>query len=180
MVAHGSDIQRFDRGVKNAISKDLRSVASKEPILVDVAREVGPTLAFTTDGPPGSAGHTVITPQKNTDPELALNTGFHEISHTMDGRLRESIDREAAHQRVKPPEHLWHAVTLYTTCEITKKVLARDHRPTASLDTDRTKMFERNGWNNLLVALERDWQPYLDRKASFESALATLVRETSK
>lgn len=179
IVAHCSDIQRFDKSVKTSIAKALRAAPTKEAILVDVARETGPTLAYTTNGPMGTAGHTVIAPQKNTDLELSLNTIFHEISHTMDSEIRVAIDKEAGRLRVKAPEDLWHAVTLYTTCEITKRAIARDRRPTAELDTERAKTFEQNGWHNLLVALERDWQPYLDKKVPFGVALADLVRDTT-
>jgi hypothetical protein len=180
IAAHCSDIQRFDRHVKKTTSKDLVVTPPREPILVDLALETGPTLAYTTGGPVGTAGHTIISPEKNSDPELALNTIFHEISHTMDNKIPEVIDKEAARQRVKPPENLWHAVTLYTTCEITKGALAKDGRPTTSLDTDRAKMFARNGWQVILAALEKDWQPYLDKKTSFNFALGNLVRDTSK
>jgi len=180
IAAHCSDIQRFDQDVKKTIAKDLGIPPPPEPILVDLALETGPALAYTTSGPAGTAGHTIIAPQKNTASELALNTIFHEMSHTMDNKIQDAINKEATRQRVKPPEDLWHALTLYTTCEITKRAVAKDGRSTTSLDTDRAKMFARNGWQNILVALEKDWQPYLDKKISFDSALAGVVRDASK
>src|SRR5882724_1103105 len=134
IAAHCSDIQRFDRDVKKAISMALEDAPSDGPILVDLARESGPTLAFTVDGPAGTSGHTILAPQKNEDADVALSTIFHEISHTMDGKISDAIEKESARQGVKPPNDLWHALTLYTTCEITKRVFASDNRPTARLD----------------------------------------------
>jgi hypothetical protein len=179
--AHCSDIQRFDRDVKKAISMALEDVPSFDgPILVDIARESGPTLAFTVGGPTDTSGHTILAPQKNEDVDVALSTIFHEISHTMDGKISDAIEKESARQRVKAPDYLWHAVTLYTTCEITKRAFAGAARPTIRLDTDRFNMFERSGWQEILVALQKDWQPYLDQKDSFGSAIGKLVRDTSK
>jgi hypothetical protein len=180
IAAHCSDIQRFDGKIKQAISKALGVAAPKGPLLVDLACESGPNLAYTTAGLAGTAGHTVLAPQKNTDPVLALDTIFHEISHTMDNKIVEAIVKEADRQGVKPPEDLWHALTLYTTCEITERELASKGRPTALLDTDRANMFERNGWQSFLAALQSDWQPYLDQKVTFKHALEKLVRDTSK
>jgi hypothetical protein len=180
IATHCSDIQRFDRDVKKAISTALEDVPSDGPILVDLARESGPTLAYTTAGPTGTAGHTIVAPQKNTDADAALGTIFHEISHTMDGKISDKVDKEAIRQGVKPPVDLWHALTLYTTFEITKRAIGSDGRATTRLDTDRTAMFERNGWQNILAVLQKDWQPYLDRKDSFDLALEKLVANTSK
>jgi hypothetical protein len=179
IAAHCSDIQRFDWSVKKAIAKALGVTPPHEPILVDLARETGPTLAYTTAGPAGTAGHTVVAPQKNTGADIALDTIFHEISHTMDSRIRGVIDKEAIRQGVKPPQDLWHAVTLYTTCEITKHALAGDGKPTTRLDEDRAKMFERNGWQKISASLQKDWQPHLDHQVSLSQALARLVRDTS-
>ncbi len=179
IAAHCSGVQRYDRQVRMAIAEALDAIPSSEPIVVDLARETGPTLAYTTNGPDGTSGHTVIAPQKNTDPELALNTIFHEISHTMDDRIQDAIVKEATRQRVKVPEDLWHAVTLYTTGEITGRALSNDGRPAGSLDSDRATMFDRNGWQKILTALERDWQPYLDHKVPFGAALQNLVRDTA-
>ena len=81
---------------------------------------------------------------------------------------------------MRVPDDLWHAVTLYSTEEITKQVIDADGAMAASLDTDRAQMFERGGWHNILLALQKDWQPYLDGKTTYDVALANLVRDTSK
>jgi len=179
IAAHCSDIQRFDQPVKKAIADALHATPPSGPILVDVARETGPTLAYTTTGPDGTAGHTAIAPQKNGDPELALNTILHEISHTMDDNIIDALNREAARQGVRVPEDLWHALTLYTTGEITRRFLGADGRPVAGLDVERAKMFERNGWRSILAALQKDWQPWLDGHTGFDAALGSLVHDAA-
>jgi hypothetical protein len=177
--AHCSDIMHFDRGAKALIATVFALKPPPEPILVDIARETGPTLAYTTGGPDGVAGHTVLAPQANSVPDVALGTIFHEISHTMDSQIVGLVDREAARQRIKARPDLWHAITLYTTSEVTRRVLAREGRSTARLEEDLTKLFERNRWQTLLVALRQDWQPYLNHMRSLRNALAKLVRDTS-
>jgi hypothetical protein len=36
-----------------------------------------------------------LAPQKNSDPEIAVDTIFHEISHTMDGPINDRLYTEA-------------------------------------------------------------------------------------
>ena len=180
IATHCRDIQRYDVDVKNSIANARDAAPPKKPILVDVAREIGRNLAYTTSGPSGASWHTVIAPQKSPASELALNTILHELSHTMDSRLKDAIDQEGARQQVKAPDDLWHALTLYTSCEITKRALARDGKATIILDADRTEMFDRNGWQNIQAALGKDWQPYLDKRVSFSLALRNLLQDTTK
>src|SRR5438552_4270228 len=47
------------------------------PILVDLSCESGPNLAYTTDGPPGAAGHTVIAPLQAADRDVAVESICH-------------------------------------------------------------------------------------------------------
>jgi hypothetical protein len=122
-----------------------------------------------------------LAPQKNAIQIEALNTIYHEISHTMvDMSLMDAINAKAAQKHLKPPDDLWHATTLFSTEEITKRIINADRTTDAALDADRERVFERNGWHNILVALEKDWQPYLENDVKFEVALTNLVRDASK
>jgi hypothetical protein len=87
IAAHGPAILEHAAAVKKAIGDTFHTVPPIGPILVDFARDIGPNLAYTTEGPPGTGGHTFIAPQKKADPDVALNTIFHEISHTMDNQI---------------------------------------------------------------------------------------------
>jgi hypothetical protein len=178
IAAHTPEIRRYSAAVKKAIAAALHTMPPRDPMLVDLARDIGPNLAYTTAGPAGTAGHTVLAPQKNADPDIALNTIFHEISHTMDREFNNHLYGEAERQKVDPPRDLWHAITLYTTWKVAKRELGRGdgYRP----DVENAATFERNGWQRLFQALNRYWQPYLDGRVAFEAALRDLVRETSR
>jgi hypothetical protein len=55
------------------------------------------------------SGHTFVSPQVNRNPEVALDTLLHEISHAMD--VASLIDREAAREHVRVPPDLWQRST---------------------------------------------------------------------
>ncbi len=142
---------------------------------VDVVHYGGPFGAYTTLEPV----HLTIS---SADPEnqglVALEILFHEASHTLAEAVRDAIARECR-QRGKPiPRDLWHALLFYTTGEIVKRTLkppagaapGEEYKPYAL----RYGLYAR-GWTNYERALERYWQPYLDGKAEFGTAVARLV-----
>ena len=173
-------IRQHAAQLKKAIADAFHAVPPDGPVLVDLARDTGPALAYTTDGPPGTAGHTVIAPQQNVDADVALNTIFHEISHTMDDQITKLVDDEASRQGVLVPPDLWHALTLYTTGVIVKRELRQPSDRTPYLpDDNRVTMFARNGWPQLLAALQKSWQPYLDGRIPLKAAMHDLVREAT-
>jgi hypothetical protein len=162
ITPHEPEIQRHAVAMRRAIAAAFHVKAPREPILVDVAREVGPQLAYTTGGPVGYSGHSVIAPQKNADPMIAMDTIFHEISHTMDRAINDQLYSEAERLHLDPPQQLWHALTIYTTWKVTKRELRPKPGVPYTPDADADVRFERNGWEKLRVALDKDWQPYLD------------------
>ena len=58
-----------------------------EPIPVELSCESGPNEAYTTAGPPGTAGHTVIAGAKLADGDAWLEIVFHEACHTVDEQI---------------------------------------------------------------------------------------------
>jgi len=145
---------------------------------VDVVNYAGPFGAYTTLDP----AHLTIS---STDPRnqgpAALEVLFHEASHTVAAGVRDAIARECR-QRGKPiPRDLWHALLFYTTGQIVKRAL----RPPASpargggdaytpYAVVRNGLYER-GWTNYEKALELYWQPYLDGRVNFNTAVARLA-----
>ena len=121
-----------------------------------------------------------MAPQKNVDVDVALNTIFHEMSRTMDDKIGDAVDTATKKQGVNPSTDLAPAVTLYTTTEITKRLLSKAGRSTTRWDEDRTALFERSAWTKTLAALQKDWQPYLEQKAPFEDAINKLVRDSQQ
>jgi hypothetical protein len=181
IAVHGPSIRQYAAVIKRSIAKAFQATPPSAPILVDLARDIGPNLAYTTAGPEGTGGHTVIAPRKNSESDVAMDTIFHEISHTMDGQIVRLVDSEAERQHVHIPSDLWHAMTLYTTGEIVRKQIGGSGNVTAYRpELARTRMFERNGWSEVLVALKKYWQPYLNGTTPLERALRDLVRNVAQ
>jgi hypothetical protein len=152
-----------------------------DPIIVDASSEAGANGGYTTDGPPGTAAHTVIeaaNPEYQGD--MAFEMVFHEASHArvVGDHLIEAIKVEAARQRVAAPRDLWHALIFYTTGEVARRELGKAGDERYKAYAYRYGVYT-SGWQPLRDALERDWQPYLDRRVTFEEALSGLVRDTS-
>ena len=68
-----------------------------KPILIDVAIDAGQFGAYTTiDDPPGFAGHaTISSKEQGNQGEMAIETVFHEASHTVGGQIMRMINEEA-------------------------------------------------------------------------------------
>jgi hypothetical protein len=146
------------------------------PLQVDVAyyvAEVG--SAYTTENP----GHTTIASSREDNHGLAgLETMFHEGAHTLTGRLESALDSQCQRQN-KSCEDLWHAVQFYTVGVVVKEALAAHGTPGYVPYAYKFGLYERGDWPEFRPALERDWQPYLDGKSSFDQAVANLVRDIS-
>ncbi|HUI76835.1 MAG TPA: hypothetical protein VLY24_02940 [Bryobacteraceae bacterium] len=146
------------------------------PILVDVVGEVGPNSAITHGGPPGFAAHTQASAgsRRNTG-DAPLELLFHEATHsaTVEGHIQNMIQEECARQKLQVPENLWHAMIMFTSGAVARQELTKsgnlEYVPYAYRYGQYTPV-ERS-------AFERDWQPYLEGKASLEQALHDLVRD---
>jgi putative PIN family toxin of toxin-antitoxin system len=150
----------------------------KGPVLVDTSIETGPTLAYTTGGPPGTAGHTTIAPTKTQDLYVALETLFHEASHVVDDQITRAVEEEGARQHVKALPDLWHGIIFFTAGELVRRELGKAGDATYQPYAVRFGIWER-GWQTIHAALEREWLPYLDGKVSYEKALPSLVAAAS-
>lgn len=177
MLANIPAITRHAFSVKAELARVFDVPAPTGPILVDVVRDVGPNLAYTTvAGPPTFSGHTFVSPQANANPDVAVDTLLHEISHTMDGSIISLIDREAAREHVTVPPDLWHAMTLYTTHELVRRAAGRSADDTTYAPNARfPEMFAGDGWPNMLTDLRTFWQPHLDGKQDLATALRAVV-----
>lgn len=120
---------------------------------------------------------------------------FHEASHALAERVSNAIVRECR-ERGKPiPRDLWHALLFYTTGEIVQRAVSSPDNPPGTAGQRegsesanssgkpgasyipyavRNGLYTR-GWSGYLQLLERFWQPYLDGKTDFDTAIARLV-----
>ena len=89
------------------------------------------------------------------------------------GRIGALINDEAARQKLQPLPNLWHTLLLFTPSEIARHELGQ----TEKVDYVRYPFCKLQLTPAEQTALERDWQPYLDGKTSFETALHDLVRD---
>lgn len=148
---------------------------------MDVVRDIGPNLAYTTQGPVRFSGHTFISAQANSNPDVALDTILHEISHTMDDQIIAMIDAEAARQHVRIPSDMWHAITLYTTGELVGREIGRSRSDrTYAPNSAFSRMFVERTWHSIFTDLQTYWLPYLDGKGALNDALAAVINNAPR
>ena len=104
--------------------------------------------------------------------DAALEILFHEASHALIGSLQEALSNQCKLQAVtlKPPT-LWHAILFYTT-----GALVREQLPGYTPVADSIGLWAR-AWPMYIAPLKADWQPYLDGKISFDSAVTGLIKD---
>jgi hypothetical protein len=153
-----------------------------QPIIVDACAEAPPFGGYTTSGPPGTAGHTVIEAENpEYQGDMAFEMLFHEASHTsaIGGRLFNAIRAAAARQQVNTPPDLLHVVVFYTAGELARRVLGKVGDEHYMPYAYRYDVYSR-GWQSLRDAVVKNWQPHLDGAVSFTAAVDAIVRDTAR
>ncbi len=144
---------------------------------VDAVIYGGPFGAYTSLDPPRV---TISSTDPRNQGPSALEVLFHEASHALAGAVRDAIARECR-MRSKPiPRDLWHALLFYTTGEMVKRALSAPEGTGSRGSGAYTPYAYRyglyaRGWSTYQRVLERYWQPYLDGKVAFDTAVARLV-----
>jgi hypothetical protein len=145
------------------------------PLRVDVVSYAGPYGAYTTLEP----SHLTIS---SLDPAnqgvVALEVVFHEASHVVAQAVRDAIVKECRRLGKPIPRDLWHALLFYTTGEIVRRTLrpapggtsADPYKPYAY----RNGLYAR-GWTSYEHALEIYWQPYLEGRVEYATAVTRMV-----
>jgi len=169
-------VDRHETAMLAALAKVYGATWPREPYLVDAVGEIGPNSAVTHDGPPGFAAHIQASAgsTRNTG-DAPLELLFHEASHVplVGGRIGTMINEECARQKLSVPPNLWHFMIMFTTGVVARRELADTGSPGYATYGDRYNQLP----PAVRSAFERDWQPYLDGKISFEPALHDLVRD---
>lgn len=164
-------VHKYGRTLANRIALIYRMPWPAEKIPVEVVSYANWAGAYTT------LNSTLITvsslPADQGDSEL--ETVFHEASHGLIDGVSRAISEQCGTQGVllNPPT-LWHAIIFYTTGELVKELIP-GYAPLA----DRIGLWKR-AWPTYIGALEKDWQPYLDGKVSFDSAVTALVKDVGQ
>lgn len=155
-----------------ALTRDLHQPWPSEPIRVDVCYYV-PQIghAYTTSPPP----HTAYS---SSDPSHLGLTGFellfHEASHTFADTMSDALSAQCRMEH-KDCGDMWHAVLFYTSGVELRRMLAAGEQPDFTPYAYKYGVYTRGGWARYRRVLEADWQLYLDRKMSFDSALHAMA-----
>lgn len=145
-----------------------------DPLRVDVSYEVHEIgEAYTTDHPP----HTTISSSSPQNQGVAgLEILFHEAAHTMSRKIERALASECSLQK-KECGDLWHALLFYTVGDVIKRSLPSAEQQSFTPYAYRFGLYNHRSWAIYRVALEKDWQPYLDGRAGFDSAIRALVTD---
>ena len=113
-------LERHGTALSQALTSTYGTTWPSNPVAVDLSVTAGPNGAYTT-GPPI---HVTIS---SSDPSLqgpaALETLFHESSHSPVSDLFQRVRQAASAQKVTVPPQLWHGVLFYTAGELTTREL---------------------------------------------------------
>jgi hypothetical protein len=145
------------------------------PLRVDVVSYAGPYGAYTTLEPSHLTISSLDTANQGV---VALEVVFHEASHAVAELVRDAIAKECRRLGKPIPRDLWHALLFYTAGEVIRRTLRP--APGSSPPDPRAPYAYRNGlyargWMSYERALEIYWQPYLDGRVEFASAVTRMV-----
>lgn len=184
----GPLVRQFGAGLAQQLASIYRAEWSVGQLRVDVVCYAGPFGAYTSLDP---VHVTLSSADPRNQGPAGLEVLFHEASHALAGSVRDAIVRECRRLGKAIPRDLWHALLFYTTGEMVKRALSALEGPASNAPSisgsaplggpDRYTPYAyrfglyARGWSHYQRALERYWQPYLDGKAEFDTALARLV-----
>jgi len=140
---------------------------------VDVTYYANWAGAYTSDEP---LHITLSSSDARNQGDTNLEILYHEASHGLTRHVRDAIARECRTRDKPIPRDLWHAVLFFTTGEMVKRSMAaQPGEPSNYVPyAYRFGLFEKS-WPQFRPLLERHWQPYLDGRLNFDSAIARIV-----
>ncbi len=177
VTSAGPLVRRFGAGLAQQLAATYRAAWPVGRLRVDVVIYGGPFGAYTTLDP---VHLTISSSDLRNQGPAALEVLFHEASHTLAGAVRDAIVRECRARGKPIPRDLWHALLFYTTGEMVKRALSAPEGSVGGSVGNYTPYAYRHGlyargWSDYQRGLERYWQPYLDGKTEFDTAVARLV-----
>lgn len=164
-------LEKYGKAVTAQLATAYRTSWPTERVRVDVCVYANWAGAYTIIGP------TLITISSTDERDqgyAGLEILFHEASHALIRAVRLALNEKFEAQKKPVPRDLWHALLFYTTGEIVRRVLAaggvKDYVPYAYANGLYTR-----AWPKFQQSLEREWQPYVEGKVDFDTALTRLV-----
>jgi hypothetical protein len=130
-----------------------------------------------------AGAYTSLYPDRITvstlDPDYrdgsALEMLFHESLHTYADSVAASLAHASAAAHVALPRDLVHALIFYTAGALTQRELGPAYTPYPF----RLGIWMRGSFPRYLPIIRDEWQPYLDGRRSFNSAISSLVQRLS-
>lgn len=140
------------------------------PLRVDVTFWVDAIgYAYTTD-------HTTISSTTDSlDRMYAVELVFHEGAHVIVHELQKALSKGCEEQK-KDCSDLWHAVQFYTLGELMKSELRKQNINYTPYPL-KYGVYRSSRWTKYLISIEKDWEPYLDGKQTFDQAVNSLVTD---
>jgi hypothetical protein len=159
--------------VSRRLASIYRAPWPRGPIHVDVCVYAGVFGGYTTLEP---LHITVSSRDPRNQGIAAFEMLFHEASHGLADPVRDALDREFIAQSKPIPRDLWHALLFYTTGEVVKHMIASSGREAYKPYAEQNHLYERD-WQTFQKALDRDWQPYLENRSDFPTAIKRLASD---
>ncbi len=165
-------LARFGPAIAARLAQAYQTTWPSTPIPVDVTVDAGRFGAYTT-GDPTHITLSSVDPRGKGD--ARLESLFHEASHGWDQKLIDGVTKAAAERGRPVPDGLWHALLFYTAGEATEKALRAGGVEGYVPYAVQQGLYEHRGWQGYRPAIETGWQPYLDGKTDFASALRAVL-----
>lgn len=170
-------VQQLQAPVIEQLTKAYKAKWPAQLIRVDVAVYANWAGAYTTFDEADRVHTIVASPEADNQAYAALEIVFHEASHSMvspnEGAVAEAIARVCRAKNKPIPRDLWHAILFYTTGEIVRRNLSQ-YGVSGYVPYAYHGLWTR-AWPNFQKPLELYWQPYLDGKTDFETAMSRLI-----
>jgi hypothetical protein len=165
-------VREYGRTLARRIALIYRTQWPKEKIPVEVVLYADWAGAYTTTN---STLITVSSADPANQDAAALEILFHEASHALVGSVRQALAAQCKmqHRSLHPPD-LWHAILFYTTGELVKELI-----PGYTPYADANGLWAR-AWPKYQPVIRRDWQPYLDGRVSFWTAIQHMVSDVGE
>src|SRR5262249_9515602 len=166
-------LRKYDQTLIKRLQAAYRAKCSTDPIRVDVAVYAHWSGAYTTLSP---SHITVSSFDKRNQGLSALEIIFHEASHTLIAPTMEAIEQQSHRRNKSIAGDVWHALLFYTTGEIVRRTLAEDGIGDYVPYAYNFELYDRApGWSNYRRLFELHWQPYLEGKVDFDTALSRII-----
>ena len=166
-------VEELGAGIARQLAAIYRTSWPRGAIHVDVCVYAGVFGGYTSLDPL----HITVSSRDPRNQGLsAFELLFHEASHGLADPVREALHKEFVAQSKAIPRDLWHALLFYTTGEVVRRQLQGSGRETYKSYAEVNHLYERD-WQLYQKALERDWEPYLEHRSDFPTAIKRLASD---